>query len=95
MKCLGLATLWITGKLFCVGLLLQIVQSNFFFSIWDGIMAQTDQFIKFIFTSSLQSHPSFYPVAHNIENQNNASIWFCSKYESIWWCVTKNRHLLP
>lgn len=31
MKCLGLATLWITGKLFCVGLLLQIVQSNFFF----------------------------------------------------------------
>lgn len=30
MKCLGLATLWITGKLFCVGLLLQIVQSNFF-----------------------------------------------------------------
>lgn len=31
MKCLGLATLWITGKLFCVGLLLQIAQSNFFF----------------------------------------------------------------
>lgn len=30
MKCLGLATLWITGKLFCVGLSLQIVQSNFF-----------------------------------------------------------------
>lgn len=31
MKCLGLATLWITGKLFCVGLLLQIAQSNFLF----------------------------------------------------------------
>lgn len=31
MKCLGLATLWITGKLFCVGLLLRIAQSNFYF----------------------------------------------------------------
>lgn len=112
MKCLGLATLWITGKLFCVGLLLRIAQSNFyfgfflsyfvlfvlfffFFSIWDCILAQTDQFVIFIFTSSLQSHPSFYPVADNRGNQNNARSWFCSKYESIWWCVTKNRHLLP
>lgn len=69
--------------------------SPIFFSLWDCIMAQTDQFTISIFTSSLQSHPSFYPVADIIENQNNASIWFCTKYESIWWCVTKNKHLLP
>lgn len=34
MKCLGLATLWITGKLFCVGLLLRIAQSNSYFGFF-------------------------------------------------------------
>lgn len=50
MKCLGLATLWITGKLFCVGLLLQIVQSNFFFLsemvLWHKQISLLNSFLR-------------------------------------------------
>lgn len=45
MKCLGLATLWITGKLFCVGLLLQIVQSNFGFFLYLRLYYGTNRSI--------------------------------------------------
>lgn len=71
-----LATLWITGKLFCVGLRLQIVQSNLVLSfvflfppfkprLGNGMYQSSCHVNFFVYiTSSLQSHPSFYPVAH-------------------------------
>lgn len=74
----GLATLWITGKLsrwtfrfqlggpiwcrFCLGFQC------------DRVGPVLGQFTVVTWTPSLQSHPSFYPVAHTTEHPSNAHI---------------------
>lgn len=83
----GLATLWITGKRFCVGLSLPIEQPHFvlIFVLGANKMALgpiLGQFVVAIGTPSLWGHPSFYPVAHITEHPSNAHTRLCSEYES-------------